>query len=354
MSSKSDISVELTEQEIRCLKELGEGWETVWSRISVELVTSSGDGREDVKQKGRLYDAICRFVQDKPDLEIDDLVSFIYLQYYKEVLNKTRFLNYDYEQYGGDVYKFLCNPYIIGQMFNRYRRETAIIKTPPKQKILVQYNEPPKDQNSNETFIDLIEAKKTQSEDYDEINPFQLLITKKWVLNISPNSKGNFFQYHLHAGLQLYPRIDYTDNNMNLLQKQVHLTVENTDKSDNKPESKIEKEHQIAKKRIDEEINKLNNIVYNIQEGKIRNIDDKYKQNVNRKIAKKRLQEVFSPLDAEQIIKLFVVNRNNADKIISRYYEILVDLLPLPESTKEQYRPLFESVFQSEKGDNND
>jgi hypothetical protein len=350
MSNKPVDKTEFTAEEIKCLQNQSDGWESIWERICVELCGNA-------TSKGRLHRAAWRFVKDKPEIDIEDFVSAVLEQYQSKVQNKTLLLNYDYETYGGNVYKFLCSTTIISRIFARYCHENAFIKTPLKQKILtVQNDEPQKNKKGDETdyLIDTIEDKKSKVEYYDEINLLKLLATQKWVLNVLLNSQGNFFQYDIHSGLQLYMQIDYTNNMMNLLRQKIHEVVESKDNSGNKPETKIEKEHQKAKERINEEINKLNDVIYDIQKGKVRNVDKIYKQNINRKIAKKRLQEIYSPLDADQIIELLAVSRNNADKIISRYYKNLTDILPLDEETKEQYRPLFESVFQNEKGENDD
>jgi hypothetical protein len=142
------------------------------------------------------------------------------------------------------------------------------------------------------------------------------------------------------------------------LQENVHKNVananKNADKFDNKPQTKIEREHEAATERINEMINTISDKLFDIKRQKIRNVKVAAEKNMNRKIAKYRLQEIYRPLDAMQIADLLGVNRTTADQTIKRYYEFVTEILPLSEEAKEQFRPLFLQVFQNEKGENDD
>jgi hypothetical protein len=340
----SEEKFELTTEEIRCLQELADGWETIWDRISVELYGKNGNGR--------LHDATRRYRSNNPGVDIDDFISFIYEQYHKEVLNQTRFLTYNYEEYGGDIFKFLCNSSIIGQMFTKYRRENTLIKTPTGQEAKEIINDGSFGDEETSYIANTVASPNTQAVYYDEDNT--TLPTDNLVLAIPvPKSTGSFSKEYEQAGLQLYPRIDYTDMKMETLQKHVHNTVAQSDKSNTRPNVKIQREHQFAKERIDEEMDKLREQFYDYKKQKKRNIDSKLEKNIKRKIDKKHLQAIYRPLNAEQIIELLVISRANADKILSRYYKILTDILPLQEETKEQFRPSFDLVFKNE-GEKND
>jgi hypothetical protein len=171
---------------------------------------------------------------------------------------------------------------------------------------------------------------------------------------ILPTAKGTFYSRDIHAGLQLYPRIDDTDKNMLELQENIHENVANADKFNDEPQTKIEREHKAATERINETINTISDKLFDIKRQKVRNISVTAEKNMNRKIAKYRLQEIYRPLDAMQIVDLLGVNRTTADQTIKRYYEFVTEILPLSEEAKEQFRPLFLQIFQNEKGENDD
>ncbi|MDR2643473.1 MAG: hypothetical protein LBC74_11840 [Planctomycetaceae bacterium] len=332
-------SFELSSHECQSLQELADGWETIWEKISVELIN------------GRLHKATAQYRFDNPEIDIDDFVSFVYERYHKEVLEKTRFLTYNYKEYGGDVFKFLCNSFIIRQMFIKYRRENTLIKTPAGRKAKkFQYDKYLGNDDSKEpSFTENIESPETQAMYYDKKNLCEIFLADNWILVIpAQTSTGNFSKEYEQAGLQLYPRIDYTNTKMEKLQKHVHHAVAKVDKSDMKPDVKIQREHKFAKERIDEEINKLAEQLYDYRKQMKRKIDNEQEKNIKRKIDKKNLQEMYRPLNAEQIVDLLSISRSNADKILSRYYKILTEILPLPEETKELFKPLFNSVFKKE------
>ncbi|MDR3198412.1 MAG: hypothetical protein LBU34_11145 [Planctomycetaceae bacterium] len=345
----SEERFELTAEEIRCLQELTDGWKTIWDKISVELLIGKNGN-------GRLHNATWRFRSDNPRVDLDDFISFIYEQYYKDVLTQTRFINYDYDKYGGDVFAYLCDPFIIRQMFLHYKKKNTLITTPSTKGLNlynIRYDNQVTGKDSTEkSFIESIDDK-SHSEPYsDESNPLQVLSKEKWVLTISPTAKGTFYSKDIHAGLQLYLRIDYADKNMLKLQEDIHKSVTNADKSNNKPQAKIEREHKAAAKRIDETINTISDKLFDIKRQKVRNVNVTVEKDMKRKIAKCRLQEIYRPLDAMQIVDLLGVNRTNADQTIKRYYELVTDILPLSEDAKEQFRLLFLQTFQNEKGKN--
>jgi hypothetical protein len=373
MIKMSKKRFELTAEEIRCLQELSEGWEMVWERISKELLFSVGtDGKEEEEYadstKGRLYSVArsCQYYDAGAPIsgfDIDDFVSFVYERYHKEVLNQTRFINYDYDKYGGNVLAYLCYPPLIRQMFWHYQKKNTLIKTLSAKRSekesaphIIRYDNQVTGKDGEEKFsIESIIDDKSPSEPYyDESNPLQVLSMEKWVLTISPTAKGTFYSRDIHAGLQLYPRIDYADKNMRKLQENVHQSVANADKFNNKPQAKIEKEHQAATERIDETINAICNKLFDIKRQKVRNINVDVEKKITRQIAKYRLQEIYRPLNAIQIVDLLGINRTTADQMIKRYYEIVTDMLPLPEDAKEQFRPLFLQTFQNVKGENDD
>jgi hypothetical protein len=361
---------EITPEKIRCLQELSEGWKTIWEHISEELLSSTVDKNDNgVITTGRLISIARRFSRSSydvnstmPEFDIDDFVSFVYERYYQEVLQQTLFLDYDSEQYGCKVFDYLCSKRILKQMFSRYKKQNTLIKTPRTKTAHprpIQYDEPPKkyDKEKKGFAIASVEDDKLQAKPYfDERNPFTVFLQEKLILTISPTAKGTFYSRDIHAGLQLYSHIDYADQNMLKLQENVHKSVADSDtnKSYDKPQTKIEKEHKIAIERIDEKINAIDDVIYDIKKQKRRHINLTATEKADRKIFKYSLQKFFRPLDALQIVDLLGFNRASADQTIKRYYEFVTEILPLSEDAKEKFRPWFLTQFQNEKGENND
>ncbi|MGL6193261.1 MAG: hypothetical protein ACRC2T_00395 [Thermoguttaceae bacterium] len=300
-----------SQDDIKRIQNLESGWENTWNSICTELLGHS--------EKGRLFRAVQVVSKRDPEF-VDEVVSYIIGEIHRAVHKQTLFASYDADR--GDVFAFLCNRTIVHNWLSRYRKHYLCTQT------ISLNHQSTRNKHSNELELgNYIDNKKpigdaTRNEKLSNI--LAAFEAPKITLNIDENKKID--RVSEHAGLQLFRRLDAT---MIWLHNHVVNVVEKSFPSTSIEQ--IESEHDLAETRIAKQQKYYEQKLFSASDQRFTRVLPKTRNELDRKIVECQLEKLFFPLIAEQIMCLFSLARNNADKILSRYRAKLPELLPCTE-----------------------
>ena len=306
-------------------------WEVIWEQITIELWGSDC--------KGRLYQACKRCLRERPDSKEEDyepFTSFVYECFLEKVKAKQLFDDYDHQLAGGNVYSYLCNPKTIFYHRDDFlKKELGYDITFDKETGRKKYSRPcqfnvyePPDGKQEE------EIDSSPDDDFPFSFPEDFNL-ERIALKIPPETE-KFDAVESQAGIQLYPRLDGTDNVMVRLMEQVRTEVYQANVTFHAdPDKIVREEHVLAIERLERDIERYNKELYDSRKQTRRKENTgKYQDNLRKK--NDTVLEIYLyPLNAEQLVRLLRLSRETAYQRRSRYKSEWKSLFFSPEYIQE-------------------
>jgi hypothetical protein len=290
------------------VQERGEEWGDVWNKVEAELYDSKG--------KWKLASSKAVRDLDLKSSDRDAFIAFVVEEFREKVSNGRLLAKYEPEK--GSIYAFLRAKVIILHLYLKYDREV---------KGHFHIRVPRQSVKDKDTFEAEFQYHCEKIENRISANQKALcssLLDEKLTLQLS--DKKGFKVVHKDAGLQLYPQLDDTLEQVGRLINEVHGEVR---KQHAEPSLAIEHEHLEAKERLDGQTDRYSDEIFNNHKDKKkpRNVKLSVEQNARRKLRSTEIERVLYPLAAEQMMRLLGLERNNADQRHKRYREELPKLL---------------------------
>lgn len=298
---------EVSTEDALAVKSRSPGWEAAWGRIYVALVGRDG-------QSGRLVEVARKlpcfrerhgrpFGSDHPWLE--EFVSAQVFDFYRRAVAGTLLQAFEPEM--GDVVSFLCSRIVLSGSANRFCGKTSgTVGEPFGQEILAEVP----DQRQGPELQQLIAA----------LESIRVAVGER----IDRTTE--------QAGLQLYPRLDRKDEDVERLVGHVlDRVVQGVPlTSPAEAEEELKRSHVSVAQQYQSQLDAL---------ARKREVAQKKSRldTIERRMVENHVQAHFWPLVASLVGGLLGVTQQNAEQLISRYRRGLRELLP---ELAEEYRAM--------------
>jgi hypothetical protein len=157
----------------------------------------------------------------------------------------------------------------------------------------------------------------------------------KIVLKIDSTRK-KFDRIESQAGLQLYRRLDESNEIMQRLTESVRNEVRSANVAHTNPDKTIRNEHELAVERLKEKIESYHSKLYDVTKQRYCVRKPKIKNDIYRKLNDADVELFVCPLDAPAVMRLLNVKRAAADQYRSRYLTKWKELFFSKEYIQEQ------------------
>lgn len=281
------------------------GWEKEWKRITEGLLTAEGNSDFSRLEDGRLFRACRKASRDAPDTA--EFFSDMFVRYSEKAQNQTLFTSFDVQQ-GKNVLLFLCSVLYLRKYYKEFQRKSRIAALQfwdesTSTEGICEFSMPdpqmlPSDQ------LAIVREQRSALEELDR-DLHALVI-------FCPKTKNRVRQ---QAGLQLYPRLSTSDEEMRKLRGTVCEDVRAArETSSETAEALIRKTHvdvmEILLQKIFKKRKKL-------EERRFRS--ESQRMNCRKQLNDLEFDRFFSPLQTAEIVFLLQVKKWDAMQRRNRY-----------------------------------